>query len=112
MRSIRLLRSGERDHEDDRSRPPSLPSPRGEAPRGRDDASPDWSIVSGGGDGTVVHWSVMGLASEQERRLEGGGEGGIDLRKIGAYEVIFGLHLAPGGKGGYSFAACLSQHDH
>ena len=54
----------------------------------------------------------MGLASEQERRLEGGGEGGIDLRKIGAYEVIFGLHLAPGGKGGYSFAACLSQHDH
>ena len=76
---------------------PSLSSPRKEASCGGDDAaSPDWSIFSGGGDGTVAHWSVIGLASEQEQRIGGAGEGGTAICKIGAYEVRLVFHLARG----------------
>ena len=69
------------------------PPSRKEALCGRGDhdddgISPVWSIFSGGDEGIVAHWSVMGLASERER-LRGAGESGINLCRIGSYEVTF-----------------------
>eukprot|EP00752_Nemacystus_decipiens_P008616 g7695.t1 len=52
----------------------------------RGDATEDWTIVSGGGDGAVAHWSVVGLASEREL-ADGVEEAGVELHKIGDYEV-------------------------
>ncbi|CAB1106295.1 unnamed protein product [Ectocarpus sp. CCAP 1310/34] len=49
-------------------------------------SSEDWSIMSGGGDGTVVHLSVVGLASAREA-ASGVAEAGVELRMIGDYEV-------------------------
>lgn len=54
------------------------------------DATEDWTIVSGGGDGAVAHWTVVGLASARE--VAGGvEEAGVELHKIGGYEVWFCL---------------------
>lgn len=50
------------------------------------DATEDWTIVSGGGDGAVAHWSVVGLATAREV-AEGVEEAGVELRKTGDYEV-------------------------
>ncbi|CAM9258655.1 unnamed protein product [Ectocarpus sp. 4 AP-2014] len=49
-------------------------------------SSEDWSIISGGGDGTVAHLSVVGLASAREA-ASGVGEAGVELRMIGDYEA-------------------------
>lgn len=49
-------------------------------------SSEDWSIISGGGDGTVAHLSVVGLASAREA-ASGVAEAGVELRMIGDYEV-------------------------
>lgn len=53
-----------------------------------DDATEDWTIVSGGGDGEVAHWTVVGLASAREV-ADGVAEAGVELQKIGGYEVWF-----------------------
>lgn len=52
------------------------------------DATDDWSVLSGGGDGTVAHWSVLGLANRLEEGA-GGGKEDRDIRflQIGGYEV-------------------------
>lgn len=57
----------------------------GGASRGGD-AAEDWTIVSGGADGAVAHWSVVGLASAREV-ADGVEEAGVELHKIGDYEV-------------------------
>eukprot|EP00903_Cladosiphon_okamuranus_P010537 g9967.t1 len=51
------------------------------------DATEDWTIVSGGGDGAVAHWSVVGLASSREV-ADGTEEAGVELQKIGDYEPM------------------------
>lgn len=52
------------------------------------DATDDWSILSGGGDGTVAHWSVLGLARRREEGIGGRrDERGIQFIQIGGYEV-------------------------
>ncbi|CBN73996.1 hypothetical protein Esi_0009_0188 [Ectocarpus siliculosus] len=53
---------------------------------GRGGSSEDWSIISGGGDGTVAHLSVVGLASAREA-ASGVAEAGVELRMIGDYEA-------------------------
>lgn len=53
---------------------------------GEGDSLEDWSIISGGGDGTVAHLSVVGLASEREA-ASGVAEAGVELHMIGDYEV-------------------------
>lgn len=53
---------------------------------GTGDATEDWTIISGGGDGAVAHWSVVGLASAREV-ADGVEEAGVELHKIGDYEV-------------------------
>lgn len=45
----------------------------------------DWSILSGGADGTVVHWSILGFSGGQ---AAGGTKEDVRLHKIGAYEAI------------------------
>lgn len=82
--TLRLLRSG--GNSDGEGVPPSLP-PQPTAPDSTGgSATEDWTIVSGGGDGTVAHWSVVGLASPSE--VAGGTEeAGVELHKIGNYEV-------------------------
>lgn len=111
--TLRLLRSrGAPNHEGTPpSSPPPLPLPTGggagQAPvpgkisatartnshftggaasKGGGDATEDWTIVSGGGDGAVAHWSVVGLASAREV-ADGTEEAGVELHKIGEYEV-------------------------
>lgn len=44
----------------------------------------DWSIVSGGADGTVVQWSILGFSSGQ---AASGSKEDVRLHKIGAYEA-------------------------
>ena len=50
----------------------------------------EWSIVSGGGDGTVAHWSLRGFLGDglQTRQQDG-----TTLLKIGIYEVMAELKL-------------------
>jgi len=64
------------------SLPPQLPTPGNTG----GNATEDWTIVSGGGDGAIAHWSVVGLASPSEvaRGVE---DAGVELHKIGGYEV-------------------------
>lgn len=52
------------------------------------DNTDDWSVLSGGGDGTVAHWSVLGLANMSEEGA-GGGKEERDIRflQTGGYEV-------------------------
>ncbi|CAM9177663.1 unnamed protein product, partial [Ectocarpus fasciculatus] len=53
---------------------------------GEGESSEDWSIISGGGDGTVAHLSVVGLASARET-ASGVAEAGVELHVIGEYEA-------------------------
>lgn len=82
--SLRLLRSGDSNYMD--MVPSSPPTLGGYSCRGGS-ATVDWSIVSGGGDGTVAHWLVVGLERRQERSGAAEHEG-VVLHKIGAYEVM------------------------
>lgn len=87
--TLRLLRSGAAvDHEG--ATPSSSPQETLNLSSGRDsrggDATEDWTIVSGGGDGAVAHWSVVGLASTREI-ANGADEAGVELHKTGDYEV-------------------------
>ncbi len=82
--TLRLLRSGGTPNGE--GMPPSLP-PQPQVLRNTGgNATEDWTIVSGGGDGAVAHWSVVGLASPNEVAA-GAEEAGVELHKIGDYEV-------------------------
>lgn len=98
--TLRLLRSGGAPNHEatppSSSPPPTAPAEAvttarrnghfpGGASRGGD-ATEDWTIVSGGGDGAVAHWSVVGLASPHQV-ADGAEEAGVELHKIGDYEV-------------------------
>lgn len=77
-----------------------------DAARG-DDVTEDWTIVSGGGDGGVAHWTVVGLASASEV-ADGVAEAGVELQKIGGYEVCF---LAGDGLNGWWCELGLTSQD-
>lgn len=44
----------------------------------------DWSILSGGADGTVVQWSILGFSGGE---TASGSKDAVRLHKIGAYEA-------------------------
>lgn len=73
-------------------------------PNGGGSVSASWSIISGGGDGAVSHWSVVGMAGGWEAGGWETEETGVVLRQVGTYEVggkvrqrdIYGVRLARG----------------
>lgn len=84
--TLQLLRSGGTPNGE--GVPPSLPPQPPISGNTVGTATEDWTIVSGGGDGAVAHWSVVGLASPSEVAV-GAEESGVELHKIGNYEVRF-----------------------
>lgn len=83
--SLRLICAGDNDDAtvtSSSSLSPTIPL------SGSGELTADWSIISGGSDGTVAHWSVSGLTGKGGREAGGVEEGSVILHKIGAYEVM------------------------
>lgn len=76
--SLQILRAGHTDP--DKYRCPSaeeLPSPE----------CTEWSVVSGGGGGHVVHWAILGLSGRDEGQAEQEKVGTVSFCKTGEYKV-------------------------